>query len=44
MKKVSSMSERRDVDFLNDIKEAMQRISMYIGKSAYEEFLQDIKT
>lgn len=38
------MSERRDRDFLQDIKEAIQRIGIYTEKLTYEEFLQDIKT
>lgn len=38
------MSERRDVDFLQDIKEAIHRIGIYKEKLSYEEFLQDTKT
>lgn len=44
MKKVSSMSERRDSDFLQDINEAVQRIGIYTEQLTYEGFLQDTKT
>ena len=38
------MSKRTDKDFLNDSKEAILRINVYIEKLSYEEFLNDIKT
>lgn len=38
------MSKRVDIDFLNDIKEAMQRIENYIGDMDYQHFLKDLKT
>lgn len=37
------MSERGDIEFLSDIKEAIRRIALYIEKVQYEEFLEDIK-
>jgi uncharacterized protein with HEPN domain len=36
--------KRRDKDFLNDIQEAMERISFYIKGLTYPEFLEDKKT
>ena len=38
------MSKRGDIELLSDIKEAITRIRMYIGRMTYEEFLDDIKT
>lgn len=38
------MSKRTDKEFLNDSKEAILRINVYIEKLSYEEFLNDIKT
>ena len=38
------MSERGNTELLSDIKEAIKRIALYIGKMDYERFLQDIKT
>lgn len=38
------MSKRGSIESLNDIKEAIKRIEIYIGKTDYEEFLRDIKT
>ena len=38
------MSKRRDRDYLNDIREAIQRISTYTAGLTYEEFMKDIKT
>ncbi|MBL7085455.1 MAG: DUF86 domain-containing protein [Candidatus Omnitrophica bacterium] len=38
------MSERGNIELLSDIKEAIKRIALYIGKMDYERFLQDIKT
>ena len=38
------MSKRSDLELLNDIKQAMGRIEMYIAKMAYDKFLKDIKT
>jgi len=38
------MSKRGNVEWLSDIKEAIRRISLYIEKMSYEEFLEDIKT
>ena len=38
------MSERGNIEFLHDIKESIGRIEVYIVKTNYEEFLQDIKT
>jgi uncharacterized protein with HEPN domain len=37
------MSKRRDRDYLNDIREAIQRISAYTAGQTYEEFMKDIK-
>jgi uncharacterized protein with HEPN domain len=38
------MSKRRDRDYLNDIREAIERISAYTVVQTYEEFMKDIKT
>lgn len=38
------MSERADIDFLSDIKEAILRINTYVKDLGYEQFLQDKKT
>jgi uncharacterized protein with HEPN domain len=38
------MSERRDDDFLRDIREAVGRIRAYTDAMVYEQFLVDIKT
>ncbi len=38
------MSERRDEDFLSDIREAIRRIMAYTAGMTYEEFLEDTKT
>lgn len=38
------MSKRGNVEWLSDIKEAIRRISLYIEKMSYQEFLEDIKT
>lgn len=38
------MSERLEKDFMNDIKEAIRRISIYTEDMSYEDFLVDIKT
>lgn len=38
------MSKRADTDFLNDSKEAILRINVYVENLNYEEFLNDIKT
>lgn len=38
------MSERSDTDLINDIREAIARISNYIGEMPYSEFLLDGKT
>jgi uncharacterized protein with HEPN domain len=38
------MPKRADIDSLNDIKEAIRRISIYIENLSYEEFLKDLKT
>ncbi|HPA45881.1 MAG TPA: DUF86 domain-containing protein [bacterium] len=38
------MSERTDRDFLEDILQAMHRISTYIADASYEIFLKDTKT
>jgi len=38
------MSKRQDFELLCDIKEAVQRISTYIGKLSYDEFIKDKKT
>lgn len=36
--------QRRDRDYLSDIREAMQRIIAYIADLSYEQFMDDIKT
>jgi uncharacterized protein with HEPN domain len=38
------MSERIDRDFLEHIREASERASLYTEKMTYEEFLNDTKT
>lgn len=38
------MSERRDIDYLGDIKEAMELIISYTQGLTFEEFIQDRKT
>ncbi|HAY27794.1 MAG TPA: DUF86 domain-containing protein [Candidatus Accumulibacter phosphatis] len=38
------MSERADVEWIGDIQEAIQRISIYVGDLSYEAFSKDIKT
>lgn len=38
------MPKRADIDSLNDIKEAIRRINIYIENLSYEEFLKDLKT
>ena len=38
------MSERGDKEFVNDIKEAVERIKTYIKSMSYEDFLNDTKT
>ena len=38
------MSKRGSLELLNDIKEAIRRIEVYIKEISYEEFLKDIKT
>jgi uncharacterized protein with HEPN domain len=38
------MSNREDTDFVNDIREAIQRITSYLGGLAYDDFLKDNKT
>jgi len=38
------MSERADVEFLADTKEAVLRINAYTGDLSYEQFLEDKKT
>ena len=38
------MSKRRDRDYLNDIREGIQRISTYTAGLTYEGFMKDIKT
>ena len=38
------MSKRQDFELLCDIKEAVQRISTYIGKLSYDGFIKDKKT
>ena len=44
MQKVSSMYERTDRDFLNDIREAIHRITTYVAGMSYETFVTDTKT
>ena len=38
------MSKRGDIEFLNDIDEAIRRIEFYRQGTDYENFLEDIKT
>lgn len=38
------MSSRSDADLLTDIREAIDRIQLYIGAGNYTDFLQDTKT
>ena len=38
------MSKRRDWNFLNDIREAIQRILTYTAGLTYQQFMEDIKT
>jgi uncharacterized protein with HEPN domain len=38
------MFERTDREFLNDIREAIQRISAYVAGVEYEFFVKDTKT
>jgi len=38
------MSKRGDKEFLCDVKEAIERITIYVGEINYEEFLQRIMT
>jgi len=38
------MSKRRDLDYLNDIREAIHRILAYTAELTYQEFMEDIKT
>lgn len=38
------MSNRADVDFVNDIREAIQRITSYLSGMSYEAFVKDLKT
>lgn len=38
------MSKRADTDFLNDSKESILRINVYVENLNYEDFLNDIKT
>jgi len=38
------MSKRTDQEFLSDIREALQRITAYVGGMAYETFTTDSKT
>lgn len=38
------MSKRADIEFVNDVREAVQRITSYIGGMSYEAFLEDTKT
>jgi uncharacterized protein with HEPN domain len=38
------MSKRLDVDLLCDIKEAIQRINIYLKDVSYDSFMEDIKT
>jgi uncharacterized protein with HEPN domain len=38
------MSSRSDPDLLTDIREAIDRIRLYIGDSSYTDFLGDTKT
>lgn len=38
------MSKRRDLDYLNDIREAIQRTLTYTADLTYQQFMEDIKT
>ena len=38
------MSDRTDIEFIADIKEAIQRIILYTTGVGYETFVGDIKT
>ena len=38
------MSKRRDPDYLNDIREAIDRILTYTAGLTYQQFMEDIKT
>jgi uncharacterized protein with HEPN domain len=38
------MSKRRDPDYLNDIREAIDRILTYTADLTYQQFMEDIKT
>jgi len=38
------MSRRRDLDYLNDILEAIHRISTYTANLTYQQFMGDTKT
>ncbi|NJD77511.1 MAG: DUF86 domain-containing protein [Candidatus Methanoperedens sp.] len=37
------MSKRGDIEFLNDVHEAIRRIELYTQDIDYEDFLEDIK-
>jgi uncharacterized protein with HEPN domain len=38
------MSKRTDIEFLSDIRQALQRITTYVSGMAYETFLADAKS
>jgi uncharacterized protein with HEPN domain len=38
------MSKRADIELVNDLREALRRISSYLGDLSYEAFLNDTKT
>jgi uncharacterized protein with HEPN domain len=38
------MSKRRNLDYLNDIREAIHRILTYTAGMTYQQFMEDIKT
>lgn len=38
------MSERTEIEFVNDILEAVRRISRYLGGLSYDDFRKDTKT
>ena len=38
------MSKRQDFELLSDMKEAINRISIYLGDLNYEKFFKDVKT
>jgi uncharacterized protein with HEPN domain len=38
------MSKRNDIDFIQDIKESIERAILYTKNMEYEEFSQDYKT